>query len=463
MPTTPNPTPPSGETPTSGEPGPSLPIIPGPVVVNRPSMSPNTVKSTKSKLSYIGEYEHSSAFVSPFTGQKGHSFEDRVMLFDDICPGHWSFVQPSAQAAWSLPTGTGYYESPGNPSLVWSTNFKTSRDEPAKFSDEPGGYYSRTTTQAGTNFLMGVVTVNQEDVWLHWGPTWGVVSGNVLYDRPVIENGVTVRYAPLDYPIPMLDPSNVDVTNLEREVMRNAPENGAFVYLDLNTKRFAYGAVDGDPDMYPKRSDGTRRTREDEYFDESPVPLSSRLAAMPLFSSGNFQMRVVSGRPTYYQRFLTAKPQRTSKWLKFNPAGVDMDWGGDNIADNDPDQVRAQSYSNAAVLVGFRGNFITKNTDGPLRSISIGEPVDVYGSWLAVGANTQRVGWIGNGSFLGVTDWGMTSLSPAASVNGSSTFDPTTSDVQNQILDNIPGSAEIGFIFDASVGYFGRVFWISML
>lgn len=420
------------------------------------------MKSTKSQLSYVGEYEHSTQFVSPYVGNKGHSFEDKVMLFDDICPGHWSFVQPFPEAAWSLPTGTGYFESAGR-LLWWSTNFKDSRDQPAKFLDESGQYYSKTTTQGDANMMMGIVTVNQEDVWLHWGHKWGIVSGNVLYDRPVVENGVTVRYAALDYPVPMLDASNVDVPELEREIMRKAPLNGAFVYLDLASKRFAYGAVDGDPDMYPKRSDGTRRTRDGEQAEPSSLPLSSNLQELPSFSSGNFQMRAVSGRPTVYQRFLNGIPQKTSKWMRFNPPGIDMDWQTPNLAADNPDQLNAQAVTNCRNLVGIAGKFIPKDQNGVLIPLSIGQPVDVYGAWLKPGTPNQCVGWIGAGKYLGVSQWGVSSTSPDASVNGSQIFEPLSADVQNQILDNVPGSADIGFIYDATFGSYGRVFWISLL
>lgn len=412
-------------------------------------------------MGYVGKLGETTLSRSQYLGTVPHTFEEKQTLFLDICPFRYSFVQPYAKAAFDLPTGTGYYESFGK-QLWWSTNFKNTRDDPARFYDESGYYYSKNTATIDGHVMMGIVTVVGNDVSLKWGYKWGTVSRNAAYDSQVVQDGVTRRLV-TTYAIPQLDVNTVDVQKLELEVMRNAPTNGAFVYLDLDHRKYYYGCVDGDPDMYAVSPGGTKVVRDDDEFPSSPYPITSRFQAEPVFDIGNFQMRVVTGRPTYYQRFLTAKPQRTSNWLKFNPDGASMDWGGDNIASDDPNQVHAQSYSNAAVLVGYRGAFITKGTDGPLRSINLADPVDVYGSWLAVGASTQRVGWIGNGSYFGISDWGMTSLSPAASVNGSSSFDPLTSDVQNEILDNIPGSAEIGFIFDASIGYFGRVFWISML
>lgn len=412
-------------------------------------------------MGYVGKLGETTLSRSQYLGTVPHTFEDKQTLFLDICPFRYSFVQPFPKAAFDLPTGTGYYESFGK-QLWWSTNFKNTRDDPARFYDESGYYYSKNTATIDGQVMMGIVTVDGNNVSLKWGYKWGTVSRNSAYDSQVVVDGVTRRQV-ITYAIPQLNVNTVDVPKLELEVMRNAPTNGAFVYLDIDHRKYYYGCVDGDPDMYAVSPGGTKVVRDDDEFPSSPYPITSRFQAEPVFDIGNFQMRVVTGRPTYYQRFLTAKPQRTSNWLKFNPYGVSMDWGGDNIASDDPNQVHAQSYSNAAVLVGYRGAFITKGTDGPLRSINLADPVDVYGSWLAVGPSTQRVGWIGNGSYFGISDWGMTSLSPAASVNGSSSFDPLTSDVQNEILDNIPGSAEIGFIFDATIGHFGRVFWISML
>jgi len=398
---------------------------------------------------------------SPVSGVPG------PVVFNGICPGYWSRRYLSMQDAASLTGGSGYFGYPASGSTgssgYWSTNFVDDGVYASSFVFSEGSYYSKNIVINKGKVLLGVVVMDGNDINLKWGNSWGVTSRNSMMDYQDRNPDGTYTTKYRGFIVPRFSDGKLNVEEMNKMVLKGAPTRGAFVQLNLDYSYVTYLCTDGEENMYPLGAQQQVTIQSRDATDPSSLPLSSRLEGLPTFTSGNFAMRPVAGRPTVYQTFTGAMPQMSTKWLKFNPPGVDMDWGGDNIADNETDQVTAQKYPNASVLVGFRGSFITKAVGGPLRSISIGEPVDVYGSWLKAGNANQLVGWIGDGSYLGVSQWGMTSSARAASVNGSNTFDPVSSSVQNEILDNVPGSCNIGFIYDATVGSFGRVFWISML
>ena len=96
----------------------------------------------------------------------------------------------------------------------------------------------------------------------------------------------------------------------------------------------------------------------------------------------------------------------------------------------------------------------------------------VYSGWLTSGSGTQCVGWVlynGGGSGGGIlvtTGYGYTSLSPLASKAGSSKYQLKSPSTQEEILGQMrfgSGSYCLGFIFDASVGAYGEVTWISQV
>lgn len=100
----------------------------------------------------------------------------------------------------------------------------------------------------------------------------------------------------------------------------------------------------------------------------------------------------------------------------------------------------------------------------------------IYSGWLRPGTATQRVGWIVNvGSSsapswsLYVTPYGFTSASPLARYpsTGAQTYTLTSSDAQAEVVGKMAVSANtvyyLGFIFDASVGSYGQVTWISQI
>ena len=100
----------------------------------------------------------------------------------------------------------------------------------------------------------------------------------------------------------------------------------------------------------------------------------------------------------------------------------------------------------------------------------------IYSGWLRPGKATQRVGWIVNVGTtstaswsLYVTPYGYTSASPTARYPSTlaQTYTLTTSDAQSEIVGKMAVSTNtvwyLGFIYDASVGDYGQVTWISQI
>lgn len=98
----------------------------------------------------------------------------------------------------------------------------------------------------------------------------------------------------------------------------------------------------------------------------------------------------------------------------------------------------------------------------------------IYSGWLRAGSSTQMCGWIvysTTGVYLVCTSYGFTSQSPRGGPNSSPSYTLTTSNTQSEILSlmssknmgttNYPGAR--GFIYDASVGNYGQVTWLSQI
>jgi hypothetical protein len=139
----------------------------------------------------------------------------------------------------------------------------------------------------------------------------------------------------------------------------------------------------------------------------------------------------------------------------------------------------AQANSKAAVGIVICGNSSSWYGVTAIQSFKVVSSSSIYSGWLRKGSPTQLVGWVikatptGSttvGYALVVTGYGFTSLSPTAKsgMSGSTTYNLTTKNVQAEILanmfpvDGISG-VNLGFIYDASVGTYGQVTWISQI
>ena len=97
-----------------------------------------------------------------------------------------------------------------------------------------------------------------------------------------------------------------------------------------------------------------------------------------------------------------------------------------------------------------------------------------YSGWLRQGTATQMCGWIlytASGINLVTTAYGFTSQSPRGGPNSNPSYTLTTSNTQSEILSLMSSknmgttnySGARGFIYDASVGSYGQVTWISQI
>jgi hypothetical protein len=133
-------------------------------------------------------------------------------------------------------------------------------------------------------------------------------------------------------------------------------------------------------------------------------------------------------------------------------------------------QADAQTSTSVALVLYSMGNYIGMPTIATYRR---SDASAIYSGWLRVGTSTQLCGWLLDNSTSDVplkitTPYGFTSVAPVAlsGVNGnSSTYDLKTSDVEQEIVDQMkmPDSGNLGFIYDASIGQYGRVTWLSQI
>lgn len=133
----------------------------------------------------------------------------------------------------------------------------------------------------------------------------------------------------------------------------------------------------------------------------------------------------------------------------------------------------AQAASGVSNVLGFGTTYYAKSNVAVWSTTNTG--CIVYSGWLRAGTQTQICGWIlntGTGVVLATTGYGFTSQSPLGSVQpAGGKYTLTTSSTQSEILSqmssknlgstNYPGA--LGFIYDASVGSYGQVTWISQI
>lgn len=133
----------------------------------------------------------------------------------------------------------------------------------------------------------------------------------------------------------------------------------------------------------------------------------------------------------------------------------------------------AQAAGGATLVSLWNPAYYPYATSPPLWSSN--SAGSVYSGWLRTGSATQLVGWlinVGTSSAalwnLFVTPYGVTSASPVArySLDGTATYMLTTSSVQTEVLSKMAvgnGINVLGFIYDASVGNYGQVTWLSQI
>ncbi|AXH73720.1 MAG: hypothetical protein [Cressdnaviricota sp.] len=95
-------------------------------------------------------------------------------------------------------------------------------------------------------------------------------------------------------------------------------------------------------------------------------------------------------------------------------------------------------------------------------------PRNFYSGWLRPGTSTQYVGYflrLSAGGFALVPGaYGLTSLAPPIQGGDQSAkFSPGSANVQQELINRLvaPSSGNVAFLYDASIGSYGQVTWLS--
>jgi len=244
--------------------------------------------------------------------------------------------------------------------------------------------------------------------------------------------------------------------------MKYAPTRGCFVMFDMSTNVVLYTMMDGEQKQFAGSQSGSvapalaLRTAT----DPSSLPLSSNLVALPTFSNGAASGGGVGA--SSWQLDKTTAPPRSSTWL----VAVDNHWTATDSGGVFHNSFLDAQSNNTAWLVRYdkgSSGYKWSSVDSSYNLVS--NPAGtLYSGWVRSGTAYQIVGWF-SGNYICFTGYGVTSASPPASVAGQGSYLLTSSNVQSEIVSRLPTSSTVsmGFIYDASVGLYGSVTWISQL
>jgi len=324
-----------------------------------------------------------------------------------------------------------------------------------------GQYYSKNTTIGSTYALMGVVTVDGTNVNLKWGSTWGLVTRNAVFDY--LDS--TTTYVSRSTTIPRKADGKVDVTALNLSVMKYAPLRGCLVMFDMSSNVVLYTMMDGEQKQFAGSQSGSvasalaLRTAT----DPNSLPLTSKMTALPVFTQGPATTGGVGAGS--WTKDTATQPDRTRAWLTLFVG----------IRDASPYPGRIVNSTDVTVPRNNTGTYAIMVTgDNPPMYFGLGTGWTIsredtfyfMSGWARAGSPYQIVGYASAG-YLAVSSYGLTSVSPVAVVSSVSTYMLTSSNVQAEILSRMPAgttsSASMGFMYDASVGSYGQVTWLSQL
>ena len=487
MPTTPNPYPPVEPDPVPGQdPQPQPQPVPVPNDPDAPSGHDNTkpdildrlVVTKREELNYQEHFFDSHARSTEYINNNVIQYPGYEM-FNTWCPGHYSRRYTSKSDAASLASGSGYFGYPAEGVFGsagwWSTNFVDYTGAvraPAEAIKSEGKYYSKNTVLAGAHVLMGVCTVDDQNVSLKWGAMWGIASKNAWYDN---YDPATNVVTPKSYTLPRLIDGTVDMEMVEHEIMSDCPTYGCFVILDLYRNRLVYCTVDGDPEQFAVGSTGSGvSTREP--FVEGIIPPSSKLVDLPVmpkhstgWTPGKDGTSITRDTQDMGAGTYLAVNDRTKPWMVFADGAVIGGWVPQTNT-----LLNAQSINRFPMVVQSKSeqqnpyNAVIASPDSDMMWYPDSNFI-TYSGFLVVGTATQCVGqWSPNsynnqGGTIVCSAYGVSSIcSGEASVDNQKTaLVPSPGGVEG--IAKLCPSFVMAFIYDAAVGDYGQVTWISMV
>jgi hypothetical protein len=323
---------------------------------------------------------------------------------------------------------------------------------------------------------------------------WGDVMGN-LCSTPLMqfigknETGVDTLF---NYTVPIeYKDGQIDVDATEFAILKACPMNGCFFTMDLTTRLIYFHIMDGakatrngqiprdwvpNPDPKDESADYDSEEESDEEPAAEPTPAPTPQPTTKLSGLPNFQNDVTVSYGASYVGSSFTLDQSTST-MDYSRA-----W---QLA------VPGLSWSDTSGAIGGKGSlaevqiqpqqFALRNTAYAqwyscvvCRRYARDPQVWYYSGWTRQGTSTQICGYITNMGTQGqvqfwTTGYGVTSVSPGArsGMNGAYTYMLTSSDVQAEIIANMSLNqsvqGQMGFVYDASVGYYGQVTWLSQI
>lgn len=450
------------------------------VGIVKPLISGALYTSTVSSVGYVPIVKGSSLRTSAFFNavpQNTKASPTTQNLFVNVCPGRNSFVKGSVGLAYDM-NGSGYYSSSSG--AWWSTNFTDPKDAACTMKDGTGQswgggpYYSKNTVTGTGNaqyMLTGACTVEGNIIKLIWGVQWGVLTRNAMFDSANSDGS----FSTYSLAIPTNADGTVNTAALNTAVMYNCPARGAFVMIDLVTMSFVYTYMDGETYQYAVQGPGALAAgtlagsvsvRSTVVDDEQVLPLTSSLVGLPEFNSG---VVTPHGALTgWTMQSSTAGIDRAHTWIQFD-TGYDL--GNGTVSAQYSTQADAQADT-SAVLVSYNTANGKYNAISSIQDTLPRTSVTMWSPYLAQGTSAQLVGYIlptyGASTFtLRCTSYGWRSVAPRATAGSAnaSTYMLTSASAQAEIISCFPATVgwQGGFVYDASIGSYGQVTWLSQL
>lgn len=348
----------------------------------------------------------------------------------------------------------------------WSTNFLDAADSTCSITPYSGGYYSkRTVATSSSSILMGICTVDANNVNLYWGTTWGLAVANSVFDDGT--NPITVS-------IPVDANGVVYVDALNQLIMNKVPTRGAYVMINLTTGLVYFAALDGESFMVPNTTTTTVLANP---ASDNVLPLTSNLTGLPTFTN-------VDAAPTTsgYSGvgFSTPSSMNTMdysrKWLPIPLQGYIDTVGSFNGTYQSLAAAQAVTPTCSSIIWDGTTNWYAFNSISVIKPITPASSRQWYSGWLRPGTATQMVGWIyastsSTGLTYFCTPYGFTSVAPLAQSGetgqSGSTYQLKSSNVQAELFNHMKlasaGQGVVGYVYDASVGQYGQVAWIGQV
>lgn len=426
------------------------------------------------------------------------------LLFNNICPDSYSRKYAYRKDALALSSGTGLFghyrklPAASGDGEWWSTRFKR------EFTVEDyGQYFTKLGSKVGSDMvLMGAcmryvnnVYEDQDGVWLKWGAVYGVVAHTpTMQFMGQNERGADALF---NYSIPIVyNAGEVDVERTEIAIMEACPMNGCFFTMDLRTKLIYFSMMEGSkytekgifprdwvPDTDPKvhdedDDDDVDDDSEEEEEEPEPTPAptpapTTKLTSLPQFYTVQGINDGAYGGALFNVNLSRADLDRTHTWLPsftgYDAASIE---GPGQLV---PTLAESQHATGVDVgqLLGYSGGYISF---AALYAYQVqGQFIQWYSGWLAAASSSEMCGWLlrqsdGRAGFV-FTSYGYTSRAPTANRSGQTTYTLTSANVQNELISQmmIPGQSAagrpscLGFAYDARIGDYGQVTWLSQI